>query len=331
MQRPGLPPTLRWIGLAICLMLAASSAGGCSKGSPPERPEGRRIDIAPPGPTVSTQKPRSGRVLQVVATTSVVADWLRVIGSTNVRTHVVVKAGLDPISYLATPVDVGALQRADLVVAVGRGLEPWLEPARKAAGSTKPVVALGEGLPERSTRSGAPDPYLWLDLENARKMVAALTTALVAADPADEAAFNVARDAYTASLEKADEELRRLLAPVAGKGLVTAKETFGWFASRYGLEVVGSVVPSIDARADIPPQHSAELRQAIQAKQVKAIFAEKSVPEASVRVLAQDAGVKAVLGSGALLGDGLGQAGTDTDTFLGAANHNARSVAANLA
>ena len=202
-----------------------------------------------------------------------------------------------------------------------------------AEGGTKIVVASLAGGPGAFSESeGEVLAHLYgKALENARKMVAALTAALVAADPADEAAFNVARDAYTASLEKADEELRRVLAPVAGKGLVTAKETFGWFASRYGLEVVGSVVPSIDARADIPPKHSAELRQAIQAKQVKAIFAEKSVPEASVRVLAQDAGVKAVLGSGALLGDGLGQAGTETDTFLGAARHNARSVAANLA
>ncbi len=50
-----------------------------------------------------TRPLRSDRVLQVVATTSVVADWLRVIGSTNVRTQVIVKAGLDPVSYLATP------------------------------------------------------------------------------------------------------------------------------------------------------------------------------------------------------------------------------------
>ena len=283
-----------------------------------------------PAPTVAGQPSRSERVLQVVATTSVVADWLRVVGGTNVRAQVVVKAGLDPVSYLATPADIQALQRADLIVAVGHGLEPWLEPARKEAGTVKPMVTLGEGLPPRTTPSGAPDPFLWLDLDNARQMVATLTAALTAADPVDEPAFAFARDAYTASLAATDVELRRVLAPVVGRGLVTAKETFGWFAARYGLEVVGSVVPSLDASADIPPQHLAALRQAIQAKQVKAVFAESSVPDASVRSLAEEAGVKPVVGSDALVGDSLGQAGTPTDTYLAALRHNARAIAAHL-
>ncbi len=319
-----------YLGLAACLLVVASILGGCSKGSSSERSTPGRIDSAPIGPAVGGQPQRSERVIQVVATTSVVADWLRVIGGTNVRTQVIVKAGLDPVSYLATPVDVGTLQRADLVVAVGHGLEPWLGPAREEAGIAKPLVTLGDGLPPRSTTSGAPDPFLWLDLANAGQMVKALTDALVAADPADEAAFNAARDAYSAELTRTDDELRRVLGPVAGRGLVTAKETFGWFAARYGLEVVGSVVPSLDGRADIPPQHLAALRQAIQAKRVKAVFAEVSVPDASVRSLAQEVGVKPVVGSDALLGDGVGQAGTATDTFLGAVRHNARVLAANL-
>ena len=269
-------------------------------------------------------------MIDVVATTSVAADWLRVVGATNVRTRVIVKAGLDPASYLATSADVAAVQRAELVVAVGRGLEPWLDAARQGPAAGRPLVTLTDGLPERTTASGAPDPYLWLDLANAKQMVTTLTAALVAADPADETSFTAARDAYIASLDATDGEVRRVLEPVKGRGLVTAKETFGWFAARYGLETVGSVVPSLDGRADIAPQHLATLRQAVQAKQVKAVFAETSVPDDSVRRLAQDAGVKPVVGADALRGDGLGPAGTATDTFLGAMRHNARSIADNL-
>ena len=319
-----------WLVLAACL-LVATATGGCSKGSSTQESSSPgRVGGAPAAPSVSGQPLRSDRVLQVVATTSVVADWLRVIGSTNVRTQVIVKAGLDPVSYLATPLDVAALQRADLIVAVGHGLEPWLEPARNEAGARAPVAVLGQGLPPRSTLSGAGDPFLWLDLDNAKQMVAALTAALVAADPVDEAPFNAARDAYAAELTRTDEELRRVLAPVAGRGLVTAKETFGWFAARYGLDLVGTVVPSLDGLADIPPQHLAALRQATQAKRVRAAFAERSVPDASVRSFAEEAGVEPVVGSDALLGDGLGQAGTATDTFVGALRHNARSLAAHL-
>ena len=319
-----------YLVLVACALVVASALGGCSKGpSSPGESAARRID-ADPAPGTGSGPLRSERVLQVVATTSVVADWLRVLGSTNVRTQVIVKAGLDPVSYLATPLDVAALKRADLVVAVGHGLEPWLEPARQESGTVAPVVVLGQGLPQRTTPSGAPDPFLWLDVDNAKQMVNALTAALVTADPVDEAPFNAARDAYLADLTRLDDEMKRVLGPVAGRGLVTAKETFGWFAARYGLEIVGSVVPSLDGLADIPPQHLASLRQAMEAKQVKAVFAERSVPDASVRSLAQEVGVKPVVGSDALIGDNLGQAGTPTDTFVGALRHNARSLAANL-
>ena len=313
----------------LCLLTLAALAG-CAKGSSPERSAGKRIEGAPLGPNAPGEPRRSERVMEVVATSSVVADWLRVVGSTNVRTHVMVKAGLDPVAYLATPTDVEAVREADLVVAVGRGLEPWLEGVRNEAGGTARLVTLTDGLPERTTPSGAPDPFAWLDLSNAKRMVATLTDALVAADPEDEPAFAFARNAYSADLDRADQDARRVLGPVAGRGLVTAKETFGWFAARYGLEVVGSVVPSLNGLADPPAQHLALLVQAMKAKQVKAVFAETSVPDASVRTLARDAGagVKAVVGADALLGDGLGAAGTDADTFLGALRHNARSIAA---
>ena len=312
--------------------MVAGVTTGCSKAAPNGgSAPARRIDGAPLETAAPGRPQRSERVLDVVATTSVVADWLRVVGGTNVRTRVIVKSGLDPTSYLATSADIATVQDADLVVAVGRGLEPWLDAVRTAAPTDKPLVTLTDGLPQRTISSGADDPYVWLDLANAKQMVAALTAALVSADPAGEAAYAAARDRYATDLDQADEEARRVLGPVAGRGLVTAKETFGWFAARYGLEMVGAVVPSLDGRADIPPRHLAALRQAVRTKQVAAVFAEASVPDDSVRRLAVDAGVKAVIGPDALLSDGLGPAGTPTDTFLGAFAHNTRSIATNLA
>ncbi len=326
------------LALVLCLLAVV----GCSKGSSSAGSSGRRIEGTPLGPGVAGGPSRSETVLEVVATTSVTADWLRLVGGTNVRTHVVVKAGIDPVSYLATPRDIDAVHRADLVVATGRGLEPWLDGVREQAGRRAPavrrsgegqarVVTLTDGLAERTTASGAPDPFAWLDLANAKQMVAALATALIAADQVDEAAFSAARDAYSVELDRADQDLRRVLGPVEGRGLVTAKETFGWFAARYGLESVGAVVPSPNAFSDPSAAHHTALLQAVQVRQVKALFAETSVPDLSVRTLARDAGVKAVTGSDALLGDSLGPAGSGTDTFLGAVRHNARVVAANLA
>jgi len=318
-----------FLRLAACLLIVAAGVA-CSKSSPSGPTAARRIGGAPVAPTVPGQPLRSDHVIEVVATSSVVADWLRVVGSTNVRTSVVVKAGLDPVPYLPTSLDVAAVKRADLVVAVGRGLEPWLDGVRRQAGGRGQVVTLTDGLPSRTTPSGAPDPFAWLDLANAKQMVTILTAALVAADPADQPAFTFARDAYLAQLDKLDGELRQVLAAVGGRGLVTAKETFGWFAARYGLEVVGTVSPSVNGRAEPPGPHVAALIQAVRARQVKAIFAEMTVAEPGVQDVAGSAGVKVVGGADALVGDSVGPAGTDADTFLGALRHDARSMAANL-
>jgi len=313
----------------VCF-LAVVAAASCTKPTSSRPSTARRIDSAPLTPTVPGQPLRSERVVEVVATNSVVADWLRVVGSTNVRTSVVVKAGLDPVPYLPTPLDITAFQHADLVLAVGRGLEPWLDGVRQKAGGRAQVVTLTDGLPPRATTSGAPDPFAWLDLANAKQMVATLTAALARADPADQPAFTFARDAYSAELDRTDQELRQVLAPVAGRGLVTAKETFGWFAARYGLEVVGSVAPSLNGRTEPTPEHLAALLQAMQAKKVKAVLAEATVPVEGAQTLAGNAGVKLVGGTDALLGDSVGSAGSDTDTFVGAVRHDARTMAANL-
>jgi ABC-type Zn uptake system ZnuABC Zn-binding protein ZnuA len=324
------PAGRRVLALVLCGLVLAV-APGCSKRSTGTPSAGRRIEGPPLGPNAPGEPPRSERVLEVVATTSVVADWLRVVGSVNVHTSVMVDAGLDPVTYLTTPADVEALAGADLVVAVGRGMEPWLEGVRQQAGGKGMLVTLSDGLPERTTPSGAPDPFVWLDVANAKQMVSTLATALATVDPVDQAAFAFSRDAYLTDLDRADKDVRRILGPVMGRGLVTAKETFGWFAARYGLDLVGTVVPSLNGLGDTPPQHLAALLQALPAKQVKAVFAEASVPDASVRTVARDANVKAVVGADALRGDGLGPAGTDSDTFLGVLRHNARSVADNLA
>jgi len=325
--RGSLPVVRRVLALVLVLL----ALPGCSRRSSTGSPAAPGIEGVPLAPTVPGQPRRSERMVEVVATNSVVADWLRVVGSTNVHTSVVVKAGIDPVPYLPTPLDVAAARRADLVVAVGRGLEPWLDGVRRQAGGRAKVVTLTDGLATRTTASGAADPFAWLDLAKAKQMVASMAAALGTADPADEPAFAFARDAYAAELDRTDQEVRQVLGPVSGRSLITAKETFGWFAARYGLDLVGTVSPSLNGRTTPTSEHLTALLQAVQAKKVTAVFAEATVPEEGAQALAGSAGVKLVGGADALLGDSVGPAGSGTDTFVGAVRHDASTMAANLA
>jgi ABC-type Zn uptake system ZnuABC Zn-binding protein ZnuA len=269
------------------------------------------------------EPPRSARVVEVVATTSVVADLVRLVGSTNVRTHTVVKAGLDPLSYRLTTVDREAAARAKVLLAVGRGLEPWLG----TIGGPTPTL-LSDGLPQRQTPSGAPDPFVWHDADNAKAMLRAIAAALGQADPDDRAAFIFSAEAAVGAVERADVDARRLLASRSGHAFVTTKETMGWYAARYGLVVAGAVIPSPNSAAEVTPQHLSELKAAIRDTKALVVFGEVSIAPGPALALARESGVEAVTGADALCSDGLGTAGTDADTYVGCLVHNARELAA---
>lgn len=303
--------------LGLVLVAACtSSAGGDGRTS-------RRIQGGVVAPTVPGEPPRTGRVIRVVATTSVVADMARLVGGTNVRTHTVVKAGLDPLSYRITAVDQEQAQRAEIVVGVGRGLEPWL-----ASLGGPPARLLSDGLPDRPGADGAADPFVWHDAANGKEMLRTMAAVLGSVDPEDGSAFRFSAEAAAAKVDQADAGARRLLAPRAGRGIVTTKATMGWFAARYGLEVVGSIIPSASSTALVTPQHLTELKAAIQGRGVSAVFGEVSVAAGPPEALAAETGTVAVVGPDALCGDGLGTAGTDADTYVGCLTHNAREIAA---
>jgi ABC-type Zn uptake system ZnuABC Zn-binding protein ZnuA len=310
--------------IAACVAVLALLAG-CTGGPSDDGPSAKRIQGGAPQPLLPGEPPRSSRAISVVSTTSVVSDLVRLVGSTNVRTHTVVKAGLDPLSYRVTTVDKDQAKRADVVLTIGRGLEPWVG----ELGGRAPVV-LSTGLPERATGSGAPDPYVWHDAANAKAIVRAIAGALAAVDPPDGPAFAFSAEAAVGNIDKADEDARRLLAPRAGRAFVTTKETMGWFAARYGLVVAGSVIPSPDSTAAVSPQHLTELKAAMQAKGVLAVFGEVSIAAGPALALARETGVAAVTGADALCSDGLGTAGGHADTYVDCLLHNARELAAHV-
>jgi ABC-type Zn uptake system ZnuABC Zn-binding protein ZnuA len=96
--------------LAVALLVAGCTGDSKGDSRSSKRIDGQALDGREPG-----EPPRSNRVVEVVATNSVVADLVRIVGSTNVRTHTVVKAGLDPLSYRLTTADREQATRAAVV------------------------------------------------------------------------------------------------------------------------------------------------------------------------------------------------------------------------
>jgi ABC-type Zn uptake system ZnuABC Zn-binding protein ZnuA len=299
----------RWVILVA--VLGAILASGCSTNRPA-------------GPADGTE----GR-LRVVATTTQVADFAANVGGDRVQVTSLFKPNVDPHDYEPSPADVDTIARADLVIENGAGLETWLHDTIANSGFHGPLVDTSHGVRLRMV-GGQPDPHIWQNPRNAQLMVANIERAFASADPADAGVFRANLDAYTKQLQTLDAEVQRQIDSLANKKLVTNHDAFGYYIDRYGLQFVGSVIPSFDTSAELSGRDIRDLVAKIKATKVKAIFSETSLPPRTAETIAREAGVKVVEGENALYGDSLGPAGSDGDTYLKMVRHNTAAIVRNL-
>ncbi|MFK3985352.1 metal ABC transporter substrate-binding protein [Micromonospora sp. NPDC050397] len=275
----------------------------------------------------------SGQPLAVVATTPEVADFVRNVGGDRVRVTQLVKPNVDPHEYEPSPADILAISSASLLVKNGVGLERWLDATIASAGFEGVVVDTSQGV---TVRKGDPedeetaegDPHIWHDPRNARIMAENIEKALVAADSGRAATYQENFRGYAAKLDALDaENVRKFAAlPVDQRKLVTNHDAFGYYVDRYGLQFVGSVIPSLDTSAELSASQLADLVARIRATGTKAVFSESSLPPKSAEAIGQQAGVRVVGGEDALYGDSLGAEGTPQGTYIGAEQHNTDTI-----
>jgi ABC-type Zn uptake system ZnuABC Zn-binding protein ZnuA len=270
-----------------------------------------------------------GGGLRVVATTTQVADLAANVGGDRVQVASLLKPGIDAHDYEPSPADIDAIARADLVVQNGVGLEEWLGDTIASSGFDGPVVDASQGVRLRQVDGGA-DPHIWQDPANAQLMAANIERGLAGAEPADAAAFQANLAAYTKELQALDAEVERQIDGLANKKVVTNHDAFGYYLDRYGLELVGSVIPSFDTSAELSGRDIRDLVAKIKATGVKAVFSETSLPPRAAETIGREAGVKVVVGEDALYGDALGPPGSDGDTYLKMIRHNTATIVGNL-
>ena len=274
----------------------------------------------------------SSTALRVVATTTELADFARVVGGTHAQVYDIVRPGIDPHDFDPSPADLESLRSAAVVVENGVGLERWLSSALEAAGSRATVVDTSAGITLRPGGSGEPgDPHIWHDPRNAERMVTTVAESFAAADSANAAAYRTSAAAYVAALVALDDEIASRVASLSNKKLVTDHDAFGYFVQRYGLELVGSVIPSFDSSAELSAAAVSRIVAKIRAQGVKAVFAESNLPPKTASAIAHEAGVKVVQGRDALYGDSLGPPGSAGATYLQMMRHNVEVIVDNLA
>jgi ABC-type Zn uptake system ZnuABC Zn-binding protein ZnuA/ABC-type Mn2+/Zn2+ transport system permease subunit len=272
----------------------------------------------------------AGGQLPVVATTTEIGDFVREVGGSAVSVDQVLQPNTDPHEYEPRPSDIVAAADAQLVFASGDGLDDWIGEVVSDGGSGAEIVDLGASVPERlpGESSGGEesryDPHWWHDPRNAKAAVIKIESVLAAADPTHRRLFERNADAYLHRLRALDAGISRCMraVPSARRKLVTDHDAFGYFARRYGIDVIGAVIPSQTTEAQPSAKDLTSLADLIERENVRAIFPESSLSSKVADAIAAQTGVTAAY---SLYGDTLGPAGSPGDTYVGmeAANANA--------
>ncbi len=262
----------------LALSLAATAASpGAPLGASPGAPLGTSL-----GASAAQAAPASP---QVVASFTILADFVRQIAGRRVGLHALLGPEADPHEFAPRPSDAVAVRDALLVVRNGLGLEPWMDRLLRAAPPRGQVVTATAGLAPLLVNN-QPDPHAWMDPQNAQAYARAIGAALATALPAQGPALRAATDAYVARLEQLQQRCAERFAaiPPARRVFVVGHSGFGYFAARFGLEMLA---PPHEAGAGAV----AALVRQVRARQLRALYFTGPEDAALMRRVAAEAGL----------------------------------------
>jgi manganese/iron transport system substrate-binding protein len=258
----------------------------------------------------ATGSPASQR-LQVVATTTVFADFVKSVGGDRVDVVSLVPKGGDVHTFDPRPSDITKVSDAQLIVANGLGLDEWLTKLAADSGSKAPIVNLAEGVPKDQyiIEGGIPNPHLWLDPDDAAIYATTIGDTLSRLDPADSAAFKANVTRYQAQLHDLKTWGRNLVGglPPDRRTLIAFHDALPYFARAYGLEIAGVILraPGQDPSAsDITA-----LVKAIRDNHIHVVVSEVQFSDKLARTIASETGATIVSD---LYDDSLGDPPVDT-------------------
>jgi len=228
--------------------------------------------------------------LNVMTTTEDLAAIAREVGGDRITVESIAKGYQDPHFVEAKPSFILKLQKADLLIVVGRELEiGWLPPLIQQSRNAKVqvdadgyldasqgvrILEIPTGQVTRAMGDVHPqgNPHYWLDPENARAMARSMSEKLAQFRPADRAYFEQRLAAFSARLTDAVKKWTAQMAPYKGTKVVTYHRSFPNFADRFGLDIIGYVEP----KPGIPPSpgHTLELIQEMKRQNVRLILME---------------------------------------------------------
>jgi zinc/manganese transport system substrate-binding protein len=250
-------------------------------------------------------------VVNVVTTTEDLAALVREVGGDRVKVEALARGYQDPHFVEAKPSFILKLNKADLLVLVGKELEVgWLpalinqsrnpklqpgSPGHLDASLHARILEIPQGQITRAMGDVHPagNPHYWLDPGNGRRMAQDIRDRLSQLSQGDAAYFAARYTDFDRRLAAAEARWDAAMKPYRGLDVVTYHRSWPNFADRFGLEVIGYVEP----RPGIPPSpsHTLQLIQEMKARNVKLLLVEPYFDLKTPESVARETGAKVVV------------------------------------
>ena len=272
-----------------------------------------------------------GREINVVATTPMIGEFVSQVGGDNINLTVLMPAEADPHTYDPAPQDAGTIADADLVFYTGLKYEPaaLVKLLENSACSAEVLAEVGENVfpiefkegghddhhddhdeeghddhdeeghdDHAGHDHGAYDPHFWFDPNRVAYAAEYIESKLVEFDPSNASEYEAAGKAYVTELKGLVGQVSELIStiPSQNRKLITTHESLGYLEAKFGLEVLSTIIPSLDSANEISPSQLVGVIDVIEDNNVKVIFIEAEAPSVYAETIVAETGIKAVEG-----------------------------------
>lgn len=286
---------------------------------------------------------RAQEKLPVVASFSILGDFVKEVGGERVAVTTLVGANGDAHVYSPTPADAKAMAAAKLIVINGLKFEGWMTRLIKSSGAKATVATATAGITPLEAEDdhdhdkkghahghdhGGVDPHAWQNAANAKVYVANIRDALVKADPAGQATYEANATRYLAQLDAVDGEVKAAVAriPAGRRKAITSHDAFGYFVKAYGIQFIAPQGVSTEAEASA--KDVARIIRQVKAEKVPAVFLENVTNPRLVEQIAKESGAKI---GGRIYSDALSDASGPAGTYIAMMKHNISEIEKALA
>lgn len=280
---------------------------------------------------------QAAEVLRVASLNPIATDLARQVGGDAVEIVELMKPGQDPHVYAPTPSDLKATEGATLILAMGKGLETYLDRLRETLRPGQEILEIGRMIPSLrldekmdlfaccpAHSHGSVDPHWWHSIRNTRRAARLMADAFGRALPAEADGFQARAKEYDQRLEALDawakHEIDRI--PAAQRRLTTAHAAFNYFCGDYRFKPVP--VLGLSTLDQPRPGQFRMVIDTIKAENIRAVFPEAAANPAPLETVAREAGIR--LGGVLLAGSPL----PEDPTFEAMFRHNVKTITAAL-